>query len=107
MTTLKIADIRAIDPEGHLDPKRVEHYRHSIDQLPPVVVFATDEGLLLADGYHRLAAAQKEGRDTIEAEVRTGSRHEALEYAVVVGAAQRGLSTEEVRLRILGRRLQP
>jgi ParB-like chromosome segregation protein Spo0J len=42
-------------------------------------VFDTEEGLLLADGYHRVAAALKEGRKTVEAEVRRGSRHDALE----------------------------
>lgn len=90
MATLEIADILAtspIDPERHLDPERVEHYQRSIDSLAPVVVLASEEGCLLADGYHRLAAARKEGRGTIEAEVRTGSRHDALEYAVAIGAA--------------------
>jgi ParB-like chromosome segregation protein Spo0J len=109
MITLKIADILAnspVDPERRLDAERVEHYQRSIDHLAPVVVFATEEGLLLADGYHRLAAARKEGRETIEAEVRTGSRHDALEYAMAVGAAQRGLSPDEARQHIL-RRQQP
>jgi ParB-like chromosome segregation protein Spo0J len=104
MTRLKIAEHLAsppVDPESHLDPERVEHYRRSIDAIPPVVVFETDEGLLLADGYHRVAAALQEGRDTVEAEVRSGSRHDALNYAVAVGAAQRGLSEDEVREHIL------
>ena len=99
MARLKIVDILAtspVDPEGHLDPERVEGYRRSIDLLDPVVVFETEDGLLLADGYHRIAAAMREGRTTIEAEVRRGSRREALEYAAAAGARQRGLSPEEV-----------
>jgi hypothetical protein len=106
MTKLKIANILAtspIDPERHLDSERVEHYRRSIDAPAPVVVFETEEGLLLADGYHRIAAALKDGRTTIEADVRRGSRHDALEYAAAVGAAQRGMSSDEVRKHVLKR----
>ncbi len=105
MTRVKIADLLAdaqIDPERHLDPERVEHYRRSIDAMDPVV-FDTDRGLLLADGYHRVAAALKEGRETVDADVREGTRRDALEYAVRVGAAQRGMSPDDVRKRILGR----
>jgi len=100
MVRLKIVDIletSPVDPEGHLDPERVEGYRRSIDLLDPVVVFETEDGLLLADGYHRIAAAVREGRATIEGEVRKGSRTEALAYAAAAGARQRGLSLEEVK----------
>ena len=84
-----------IDPEAHLDTARVEHYAQVFDALPPVIVFDTaEEGLLLADGYHRLAAARRRGLEMVEAEVRLGSRHDALQYAATVGAAQRGISTE-------------
>jgi ParB-like chromosome segregation protein Spo0J len=99
MSSLRVADILAAlpaDHQRHLYPLQVERYRHSIDRLLPVVVFETEEGLLLADGHHRLAAAVAEGKETIEAEVRHGSRHDALAYAVAVGAAQRGISTDEV-----------
>jgi ParB-like chromosome segregation protein Spo0J len=65
-----------------------------------VVAFRTDQGLILADGYHRVAAAQARGLDTIEAEVRHGSAHDALQCAVTVGAKQRGLSQREVMRRL-------
>ncbi len=106
MARLKIVDILAtspVDPEGHLDPERIEWYRRSIDRMAPIVVFETADGLLLADGYHRIAAAVREGRTTIEAEVRKGSRREALEYAAAAGARQRGLSPEKVRDHIVGK----
>ena len=97
MAQLRIADLLAnmpIDPEAHLDNARVEHYAEMLNALPPVVVFDTAEGLLLADGYHRLAAARRRGLETIEAEVRHGSRHDALRYAARVGAAQRGITPD-------------
>jgi hypothetical protein len=81
MTVLRIDDLLAnapLDPEAHLDAQRVERYAGMIDTLPPVVVFATLEGVLLADGYHRVAAARVRGLETVEAEVRRGSRHDAL-----------------------------
>jgi ParB-like nuclease domain len=98
MPHLRIADLLAsvpVDPAAHLDAARVERYARILDVLPPVVVFDTEEGLLLADGYHRVAAARSRGLETIEAEVRLGSRQDALRYAAKVGAAQRGISSEE------------
>jgi ParB-like chromosome segregation protein Spo0J len=98
MPRLPIADLLAdglLESERHLDARRVEEYARALDAAPPVVVFATADGLLLADGYHRLAAARQRGETTIEAEVRPGSRQDALRFAAAVGAAQRGISIEE------------
>jgi ParB-like nuclease domain len=98
MTMLRIDDLLAnapVDPEAHLDAARVERYAGMVGSPPPVVVFETPEGLLLADGYHRVAAARRHGLQTVEAVLRSGSRHDALRYAAMVGAAQRGISPEE------------
>lgn len=106
MTQLRIAELLAsspVDPAAHLDPERVRHYAELPGDLPPVVAFRTKQGLVLADGYHRVAAAQARGLDTIEAEIRHGSAHDALRYAASIGAKQRGLSEEEV-MRHLQRR---
>jgi hypothetical protein len=56
MLHLRFADLLTnmpIDPEAHLDAARVEWYAEMLDVLPPVIVFDTEEGLLLAEGYHR------------------------------------------------------
>ena len=106
MPRLRIADLLApvpIDPEAHLDALRVERYARMLDVLPPVVVFDTPEGLLLVDGYHRLAAARRCGLESVEAEVRSGSRHDALKYAARVVAALCGISPEEVASHIVER----
>jgi hypothetical protein len=103
MTQVRIADLLAsspVDPTAHLDPDRVRHYAELPDDLPPVVAFRSERGLILADGYHRVAAAQARGSDTIEAEIRDGSAHDALRYAVTIGAKQRKLSQEEVMRRL-------
>jgi len=89
-----------VDPTAHLDEVRVARYAKDLASLPPVVVFETEDGLLVADGYHRVAAAQRSGAKTIAAEVRRGSRADALRYATQLGSAQRGLSAEEIATRI-------
>src|SRR5918911_3192655 len=103
MPQLRIRDLLAnmpIDPEAHLDAARVKRYAEMLDALPPVVVFDTGEALLLADGYHRLAAARCCGLETVEAEVRRGSRQDALQYAATVAAVQRGISPDALVSRI-------
>ena len=50
--------------------------------FPPVVVFADPKGVhWLADGFHRCAAAELAGLAEIAADVRQGSRRDALLYA--------------------------
>jgi hypothetical protein len=103
MTRVRIADLLVsspVDPTAHLDPDRVRRYTELLDDLPPVVAFRTERGLILADGYHRVAAAQARGLDTVEAEIRHGSTHDALRYAATIGAKQRGLSQEDVMRRL-------
>jgi ParB-like chromosome segregation protein Spo0J len=98
MTRLRIADLLAnspVDPQVHLDAERVARYAEDLDTLPPIVVFSTEGGLLVADGYHRLAAARLRGKETVEAEIRHGTRHDALRYAAAVGAAQHGITADE------------
>jgi hypothetical protein len=66
-----------------LDEACVQAYMQA-PWVPPVVVFETEEGLRLVDGYHRAEAARRVGRKTIEADVRAGSWREALRYAAHV-----------------------
>ena len=98
MARLRIAELLAnapIDPEAHLDAARVERYARTLDALPPVVVVDTPEGLLLADGYHRVAASRRLGLEEVEAEVRTGTLRDALQQIglALVGAAGARLAT--------------
>ena len=87
----------------HLDADRVAYYLDHLDEAPPVTVFDIDGHLLLADGHHRLEAARRLGRDEIRADVRPGTRHDALQFAVESARQQHELSEEEVRAAI-GRR---
>jgi hypothetical protein len=95
MARLRIAELLAnapIDSKAPVDAARVERYTRTLDALPPVVVVDTPEGLLLADGYHSVAASRRLGLEEVEAEVRTGTRRDALQQIglALVGAAGPG-----------------
>ena len=62
----------------------VERYAEAWQRMPPVTVFLVDGRLLLADGFHRHAAAVTIGKRSIRAEIREGTFSEALDY--VAGA---------------------
>jgi hypothetical protein len=85
---------------AHLHRDRVRYFLERLDQAPPVTVFDIDGHLLVADGHHRVEAAQRLGRDTIRADVRRGSRRDALRFAVDVGCQQRAMREEDVRAAI-------
>ncbi len=62
-------DDLVLDPNlnlrDRLDDFTVERYADAWDRLPPVTVFEVDGRWLLADGFHRHAAAVKLGRRTM------------------------------------------
>jgi hypothetical protein len=95
---LPIGDVLAnplVDPAVHLDPDRVRAYVLALNAAPPVVVFDTGDGLVLADGYHRVAAARYRGATTIKAEIRVGTREDALHYAAATVAREQGMPIED------------
>ena len=46
--------------------------------FPPVIVYHDGADHWLGDGYHRVEAARKIGRDSIDAEVRDGTKRDAI-----------------------------
>lgn len=84
------------DPElacraAGLNDGTVEEYAEAMKAgavFPPVVVFVDPKGLHhLADGFHRCAAAERAGLPEIAADVREGSRKDALLYAAGANAS--------------------
>ena len=63
-----------------LDDFTVERYADSWDRLPPITVFEIDGKWLIADGFHRHAAAVMLGKRTIPAEIRVGTFTDALDF---------------------------
>jgi uncharacterized ParB-like nuclease family protein/FtsZ-binding cell division protein ZapB len=52
------------------------------DQFPPIIVFFDGVDYYLADGFHRLHAAQRLGKASIQAEVRTGTLRDAILFSL-------------------------
>ena len=51
-------------------------------KLPPLVVFDTKDGLLLADGFHRYFGFERQGIKEYDCDVRKGTREDAIKYAL-------------------------
>lgn len=54
--------------------------------FPPAILFHDGNQYILADGFHRFMAASRNGATEIEADVRPGSRVDALRYALAANA---------------------
>ena len=67
-----------------LDDFTVERYADSWDRLPPITVFEIDGKWLVADGFHRHAAAVMLGKRTMPAEIRVGTFTDALDFVASV-----------------------
>jgi hypothetical protein len=72
---------------ARLDPEAIQDFTKAMkrgDKFPAVIVFAEDgsERYVLADGFHRVAAAEKADIEVVTAEVRQGKVHDALEFAL-------------------------
>ena len=52
------------------------------DQFPPITVFHDGVDYYLADGFHRLHAAQRLGKASIQAEVKTGTLRDAILFSL-------------------------
>ena len=94
---IRLDDLPVSGQAPHVDPGRIEALLPVFDSLPPITVFETPQGLLVADGYHRIAAARRLGREWIAVDVRRGTEHEALTFAVENAQRERGLSSHEAR----------
>jgi hypothetical protein len=55
--------------------------------FPPVVIFDDGSKKYLVDGFHRLYAAKRVGRDRIQADLHSGSKHEGFMYSLRANAA--------------------
>lgn len=51
-------------------------------KLPPLIVYDTKDGLLLADGFHRYFGFERQGIKEYDCDVRKGTREDAIKYAL-------------------------
>jgi uncharacterized ParB-like nuclease family protein len=67
----------------------VDEYAEAMTQkadFPPVVVFHDGSQYVLADGFHRVMAASRRGQKQISADVRQGTKSDALRFALGANA---------------------
>lgn len=89
---IDIAKIRTdggTQPRDSINPSVVDDYTEAMVSgatFPPVTVFYDGEKYWLSDGFHRVSAARKAGLDSINAEVKQGTRREAILHSVGANA---------------------
>lgn len=67
----------------------VESYAEAMKEgivFPPIVTYYDGAEYWLADGFHRLAAAERAGHSAIDCEIRQGTRRDAILYSVGANA---------------------
>ena len=85
--TLKLSEIVTdkLQARTSTDDATIQEYAESMKdggKFPPVIVFHDGVHYYMADGFHRMIACQRNGDKEIAAEVRTGSRKDALWFAI-------------------------
>ena len=93
---MKLIFLADIDIKGSpnvradIRPEVVEEYTEAYKakvKMPPIDVFKSGKDYLLADGWHRVEAVRKLGRKVIEAIEHTGSKTDALKFALSANTA--------------------
>lgn len=87
-TKIKLNELvtEGLQTRSELSPETVGEYAEAMQEgatFPPIVTF----GPYLADGFHRVAAAQEIGLAELDADCREGTREDALRYALAANSA--------------------
>lgn len=91
--SLKLQDIvttAGTQIRAKIDAEAVSDYADAMTdgvKFPPVVVFHDGSEYILADGFHRVMAASRNGFKDILAEIHKGTKADALKYALGANAA--------------------
>ncbi len=92
MTVITLSDIQdsGAQMREEMKPDVVREYADEMAagaSFPPVEVYHDGSIYWLADGFHRVAAARKLERQTIEAEVREGTARDAIIHGIGANAS--------------------
>jgi hypothetical protein len=104
---IPIADIQRdmlLQPRAELHRDWIEEYATEMlagAKFPPVVVYFDGKKYWLSDGFHRLYGAEAAGMDAVRAEVREGSRRDALLHSLSVNAEHGHRRTNEDKRRAI------
>lgn len=82
----KITTTAGTQIRAKIDDDTVDQYAEAMldatNKFPPVVVFHDGNQYILADGFHRVIAASRNGFTDIEAQIEKGTRADALKFAL-------------------------
>ena len=93
ISEISIAEIvttAATQIRARIDVESVDQYAQAMsdgDVFPPVTVFHDGSEYILADGFHRVMAASRNGNETIQASVHKGTKSDALKFALSANSA--------------------
>ena len=105
MSNIAISQLRTdggTQPRSQLNWLVIDEYADAMRdgvQFPAVTVFYDGSDYWLADGFHRVNAAQQAGLDTINADIRQGARRDAILYSVGANAGHGLRRTNEDKRR--------
>lgn len=91
-TTLKLSQIvttAGTQVRAKIDDDTVDQYAKEWSDgavFPPVCVFHDGNQYILADGFHRVMAASRNGYKDIQAEIHKGTKADALKFALAANA---------------------
>lgn len=112
MTELSLSVINRFggtQPRARLDDAIIQEYAEAMiagDVFPPVTTFHDGAVYWLADGFHRVNAALRAGRETIEATVHQGTQRDAILWSISANATHGLRRTNEDKRRAVTRLLQ-
>ncbi len=87
LTTIPLSQIKDGGAQMRAEMRPETILDHADDMLdgaafPPIIVYYDTVNYWLADGFHRVAAAQKIDRETIDAEIREGTARDAILHGI-------------------------
>lgn len=111
MTELSLSAINRFggtQPRARLDDSIIQEYAEAMiagDVFPPVTTFHDGAVYWLADGFHRVNAALRAGRETIDVMVHRGTQRDAILWSVSANATHGLRRTNEDKRRAVTRLL--
>lgn len=112
LTTIRLEQVRTdggTQPRAEMNLYTVDEYAEALQegaQFPPVVIFYDGADYWLADGFHRMRAAAKLGWIDFAADVRQGTRRDAVLFSVGANAEHGMRRTNEDKRRSIETLLQ-
>lgn len=104
---MKLSQIKVdagLQLRAKLNEQAIEDYAHVLREggkMPPVILFHDGTAYHLADGWHRYFAHKKAGLEIINADVREGTRRDAIYYALSANAKNGLHRTNEDKIKAI------